>query len=153
MKVTDFSRVRDEIMGRLDSDSLPGDKLLEVVKLLREEVDHYDWVGFYVASPEDRELSLGPFSGAPTEHTEIVYGEGICGQAAERESTFIVDDVSDENNYLSCSPEVESEIVLPIFSNGDLVGELDIDSHQRGAFTDRDEEFLREVARLVSRLL
>ncbi len=151
--VVRLPRLRDNIDRVINSDSSDREKLETVVRLLHDGVDHYDWVGFYIASPAEKKLSLGPFSGAPTEHTDIGYGQGVCGQAAERKDTFIVADVSQENNYLSCSPEVRSEIVLPIFSNDELVGELDIDSHRVSAFTEEDEEFLDDVCRLVSGLL
>ena len=132
-------------------DSAPGEKLASVCELLRERVAHYDWVGFYLVDPErPRELVLGPYSGAATDHTRIPFGRGICGQAAEREETFVVQDVAAETNYLSCSPDVRSEIVLPIMRNGAIVGELDIDSHELAPFTDADRLFLESVCELVS---
>ena len=127
---------------------------MSVCNLLREEVPHYDWVGFYFRDPKNgSELVLAPFSGEPTEHTHIKFGEGICGQAAETENVFIVQDVSKETNYLSCSPDVRSEIVVPIFRNGEIVGELDIDSHGINPFTDEDREFLEWVCEKVAELL
>lgn len=82
----------------------------------------------------------------------IHFGEGICGQAAERKETFIVQDVSKETNYLSCSLKVKSEMVVPIFKNGKVVGELDIDSHTLSPFTSDDREFLENVCSIVSSL-
>jgi GAF domain-containing protein len=118
---------------------------------ITSRVEGYDWVGFYVVDPERPDtLTLGPYSGAPTEHVRIPFGSGICGQAAERLEVFLVDDVSTESNYLACSPDVRSEIVLPIFLNGALVGELDIDSHTPGLFSELDREALEAIARLVS---
>ncbi|MBE0520488.1 GAF domain-containing protein [Candidatus Bathyarchaeota archaeon] len=64
----------------------------------------------------------------------------------------MVQDVSKETNYLSCSPNVKSEIVIPIFKNGEIVGELDIDSHTPSPFTDEDREFLEKVCEMVSNL-
>jgi len=97
--------------------------------LLVENVPHYDWVGFYLVDKAKKELVLGPFVGEPTEHVRIPFGRGICGQAAERRTTFVVQDVSKEGNYLACSPKVKSEIVIPLFKGGEIIGELDIDSH------------------------
>jgi L-methionine (R)-S-oxide reductase len=130
------------------------EKLHAICALLEREVAHYDWVGFYLVDPAcERELVLGPFVGAPTEHTHIAFGQGICGQAADTEMTFVIQDVSQETNYLSCSPHVKSEIVIPIFKDGAVVGEIDIDSHALAPFTDADNVFLEQVAVLVTALL
>jgi len=136
--------------GELDKDG----KLKTICKLLRDNVPHYDWAGFYlVDKTRQNELILGPFEGEPTEHARIQFGKGICGQAAQLKRTFVVQDVSKETNYLSCNLNVKSEIVTPIFKNGKIVGELDIDSHTLSAFTHQDEVFLRKICRIVSRLL
>ncbi|MBD3285481.1 GAF domain-containing protein [candidate division WOR-3 bacterium] len=128
--------------------------LEEVCKILKDKVPHYDWVGFYLTDPNvERQLVLGPYSGAPTEHVRIGFGQGICGQAAETKKTFIVQDVSAETNYLACSPDVRSEIVLPLLHQGEVMGELDIDSHTTGAFSEEDRGFLLKVCYAVSRLL
>lgn len=129
-------------------------KLLAICARLEREVAHYDWVGFYLVDPSrERELVLGPFVGAPTEHTRIAFGQGICGQAADTEMTFVIQDVSQETNYLSCSPHVKSEIVVPIFKDGVVVGEIDIDSHALAPFSEADNAFLEQVAALVAPLL
>jgi GAF domain-containing protein len=100
-----------------------------------------------------RELVLGPFEGEPTEHVRIAFGKGICGQAASVKKTFVVQDVSKETNYLSCSSKVKSEIVIPIFRERKFVGELDVDSHVASPFTVKDEIFLTKIAKKVSALL
>ncbi|MFW3145371.1 MAG: GAF domain-containing protein [Thermoplasmatota archaeon] len=131
-----------------------GHKLERICTMLRKEIDHYDWVGFYIVeSGRERELILGPYSGEPTEHTRISFGQGICGQAADTGRLFLIQDVSRETNYLSCSPEVRSEIVLPIFRSGELAGELDIDSHQLEPFTETDEKLLGEICVMAAPLL
>ena len=99
-----------------------------------------------------KELILGPFEGAPTEHTRIPFGQGICGQVAEDKQTNIVQDVAQEDNYLSCSINVKSEIVVPIFKNETFIGEIDIDSCEIAPFTDEDEKFLEKVANMISKL-
>jgi len=146
-----LAKKADEIMK---SEHRKDGKLKEICKLLKDNVSYYDWVGFYVVNPKKRnELLLGPFEGQPTEHVRIPFGRGICGQAADLEKTFIVQDVSRETNYLSCNPNVRSEIVSPIFKKGEIVGELDIDSHVRCPFTDEDEVFLKRIGEIVSVLL
>ncbi len=146
---------REEILERVDEilerDGDTDSKLKDICRLLHTEMDGYDWVGFYLV--EDGELVLGPFVGESTEHTNIDFGEGICGQAAESEDTFVVGDVSEEDNYLSCSVKVQSEIVVPIFKNGEVVGEIDIDSHQREAFSEEDEKLLEDIAAKVEKIL
>lgn len=128
-------------------------KLQRICALLEAEVPHYDWVGFYLVDPAaPRELVLGPYVGAPTEHTRIPFGQGICGQAADTETTFIVQDVSQETNYLSCSPDVQSEIVLPIMKADKVIGELDIDSHALAPFTDVDRALLERICDQVATL-
>lgn len=129
------------------------EKLLAVCELLEGSVPHYQWVGFYLVDRSSgRELVLGPFVGQPTEHTRIAFGRGICGQAAERAATFVVQDISKEANYLACSPQVRSEIVVPIFKGGEIVGELDIDSHTLSPFTEEDREFLEGLCSIVAEL-
>jgi len=125
--------------------------LVELCELLRSAGLDYDWVGFYLVSPVEKDtLFLGPFSGEPTDHTVIPFGSGICGQAAAAEETFVVTDVVSESNYLACSSMVKSEAVIPLFAGGRLVGELDIDSHTSNAFKRIDMEFLTGIAELAS---
>lgn len=116
-------------------------------ELLRTEIPHYDWVGFYLLDLQDNVLILGPYSGASTEHTRIPVGKGICGQVAASGKTMIIQDVSSQDNYLSCSIDVQSEIVIPILKNGLFVAEIDIDSHAYAPFTPEDETFLTLIAK------
>lgn len=148
----------DEILGKagqiIDSELLTDEKLEQICIYLKENVPYYDWVGFYfVENEEKKQLVLGPFAGEPTEHTHIGFGEGICGQAADREENFVVQDVSEEDNYLSCSIDVKSEIVVPIFKDGKVVGEIDIDSHEIEPFTEKDEELLERIAEMTAEIL
>jgi L-methionine (R)-S-oxide reductase len=110
-------------------------------------------VGFYAVDMEQsKELVLSSFEGQPTEHIRILFGKGICGRAALLRKIFVVQDVSKESNYLSCSSKVKSEIVVPVFRNNEIVGELDIDSHLISPFTLDDEKFLTKIAEMVSEL-
>lgn len=126
------------------------DKLQALCQLLHSGVNWYDWVGFYLVDPNNpRILVLGPYVGDSTDHTRIPFGKGVCGQAAERQETLTVDDVSQESNYLSCSLKVRSEIVVPIIKEEKLVGLLDIDSHSTEAFNEEDKAFLEGVCNLL----
>ena len=121
------------------------DKLLKICQLLNENVEYYNWVGFYFANHETQTLHLGPYVGAETDHTVIPFGKGICGQVAVSNENFVVPDVAAQDNYIACSFTVKSEIVVPLFVNGINIGQIDIDSHVLDPFTKKDEEFLEFV--------
>jgi GAF domain-containing protein len=121
-----------------------------VVGVIAEELLHYNWTGFYMLDPEDAEtLVLGAFHGEPTPHVRIPVSEGICGAAVATGETVVVDDVNADPRYLSCSIRTKSEIVVPVYARGKVVGEIDIDSHAAAAFAEMDRAFLEAVARIV----
>lgn len=128
-------------------------RLTEVCDLLQAKVDTYDWVGFYFKNGDKRELILKAFAGEPTDHTIIPFGKGICGQVAESNQNFVVDDVAAQDNYIACSINVKSEVVIPLFVNGENIGQIDIDSHTKQAFSKEDEDFLTWVNDQVSQQL
>jgi len=132
--------------------TLRDEKLQKICFLLNENIDYYDWVGFYFRNGEKEELILGPYVGEKTDHTVIPFGKGICGQVAVSNETFIVPDVSAQDNYIACSMNVKSEIVVPIFVEGENIGQIDIDSELRDAFSEDDKNFLEfiniEIAKL-----
>lgn len=146
--------ILSEIQKTIDHPEKSRDEKLQYIcELLADYVEVFDWVGFYLVDPEsDRELVLGPYVGEETEHTRISFGKGICGQAAETNETFMVQDVSQEDNYLACSVEVQAEIVVPIKKGGKFVGELDIDSHTKDSLTDDHRELLEEICEIVAQL-
>ena len=124
------------------------------VHLIAQRLPYYNWVGFYMLdSADDSVLVLGPFHGAPTDHVRIPVTEGICGAAVAQGRTVIVDDVSSDPRYLSCSIETKSEIVVPIRVNGKIAGEIDIDSHDLSAFGAEDRSFLEECAEVIGEFL
>jgi len=126
--------------------------LSDVCNLLKNNVFHYDWVGFYILDKQNSLLILGPYCGKPTEHTTIPVGKGVCGQVAQSLQLKIVQDVTLENNYIACSLDVQSEIVVPVLKNSQFVAEIDIDSHSPAPFTIHDEKFLSAVCNLLSPL-
>ena len=134
----------------LASEASNGEKQQAVCRWLHDERPHYDWVGFYIARPAQKILKLGPYVGAPTEHTRIPYGRGICGQVADSEETLVIDDVGNQENYLACSMHVKSELVVPIFKDGCFVAELDIDSHTKSRFGAQEVQFLESVAKEIA---
>jgi L-methionine (R)-S-oxide reductase len=124
-----------------------------VVEALHDRFGHYDWVGIYWVDADARELVLGPWIGPEaTEHTRIPIGVGICGAAAESGQTEIIDDVNADPRYLACFASTRSEIVVPIFVEGQVIGEIDIDGSDPGAYDETDARFLEEVAALLAPL-
>ena len=128
-------------------------KLQQICDLLESEVSYYDWVGFYFKNGDKKELKLAQFTGEETEHTIIPFGKGICGQVAVSNKNFVVQDVSEQENYISCGWKVKSEIVIPIFVNNENIGQIDIDSHTPNIFSSKDEELLEFVCKKVAVLI
>ena len=137
----------------LKSNQQIAEKLQEVTNLLEMTISYYDWVGFYFKNGDKEELKLAQYTGEETEHTIIPFGKGICGQVALSNENFIVQDVSEQENYISCGWKVKSEIVIPIFVNGENIGQIDIDSHTVNPFTKEDEMLLEFVCVEVAQLL
>lgn len=143
-----------KILGIVKDESKSVDtRLGDICELLRNNVDHYDWVGFYFKNGDKEELKLGPYAGAPTNHTIIPFGKGICGQVAVSNQNFVVPDVAAQDNYIACSITVKAEIVVPLFVNGENVGQIDIDSNTPDPFTEEDERFLEFINRHVAEIL
>ena len=152
---TRIDEVRNEITHLADSASSAHELMRSMVKLLHHRMLKYNWVGFYMLEPgaEPPMLVLGAFEGAMTPHTRIPLNQGICGAAASSGQTVIVDDVNKDPRYLACSLETKSEIVVPVFAHGKVVGELDIDSHFPAAFTSEHRDFVQHCAMLVGKKL
>jgi len=141
-------QIKKDVLNIVNSSMGRQEKLQKIAELLDSVVPEFNWTGFYLSSEtEERMLELGPFVGEPTDHTRIPYGKGICGQAAETLDTFVVQDVSEADNYLACSVDVKSEIVVPIMKNGTFVGELDIDSHTKSGITDEHKILCEWICR------
>ncbi|WP_457609646.1 GAF domain-containing protein [Lutibacter sp.] len=136
----------------INGDDTVSYKLQSICNYLKQEINYYDWVGFYFKNGTKKELKLAEYSGEPTEHTIIPFGKGICGQVAISNKNFIVPDVKAQNNYISCGFKVKSEIVIPILVNGENIGQIDIDSHTVNPFTKNDELLLEFVCKKVANL-
>ena len=151
--------MKQELSQRLINDLENFDTISSVelqkslVQWLDEEVSYYNWTGFYFMNDEKQQLEIGPYVGAYTDHTVIPYGRGICGQVAVSGKTFEVPDVHAQDNYLACSLATKSEIVVPIYKGENLVGQIDIDSHELDPFTQEDHDLLEAVANFVAQRL
>lgn len=152
---TRIEEIREEISHVAHTVRDAQELMRAVVKLLHERMLKYNWVGFYMLEPGANPpmLALGAFEGAMTPHTRIPLNQGICGAAASSGQTVVVDDVSKDARYLACSLETKSEIVVPVFRNGKVVGELDVDSHFAGAFTLEHQHLVQHCAQLVGKKL
>ncbi len=151
-----ISTTAQEVIEKLDkvasSSRSTRELLTKIVEQLNELMLKYNWVGFYMLEEKpgvDPVLVLGPFVGAMTPHTRIALNQGICGAAASTGKTVVVDDVNSDSRYLACSLETKSEIVVPVFANGKVVGELDIDSHFPAAFAAEDQDICEYAAKLA----
>jgi GAF domain-containing protein len=149
-----FDQLKREATAILEDSTLETNPRLKAVcELLKNSVPYYDWVGFYFKNGNKEELKLGPYSGEPTDHTIIPFGKGICGQVAVSNKNFVVPDVKAQDNYIACSITVKSEIVVPLFVNGENIGQIDIDSNTIDPFTEDDERFLEYVNAKVAKIL
>lgn len=111
--------------------------------LLYQELPDVSWVGFYFLN--DKKLMLGPFQGKPA-CVSIDLGKGVCGTAASTGETLRIADVEAFDGHIACDPQARSEIVVPLFRNGELLGVLDIDSTSLDRFSVNDEEGVKLVA-------
>lgn len=149
-----FDKLRPQVEEILKSDKLSVDeRLTKVCELLESNIPYYDWVGFYFKNGNKEELKLKAFAGEPTDHEIIPFGRGICGQVAVSNKNFVVPDVKAQNNYIACSIHVKAEIVIPLFVNGENIGQIDIDSHTEDPFSHEDELFLEWVNKKVAEIL
>lgn len=151
MKLNDLKPQVDRIIAA--SSTTADEKLTAICELLQTNVAYYDWVGFYFKNGNKEELKLRSFAGEPTDHTIIPFGKGICGQVAVSNENFVVPDVQAQDNYIACSINVKAEVVIPLFVNGENIGQIDIDSHTPDPFTEEDEAFLEYINKQVATIL
>ncbi len=151
MTDTDRQQLLTAITSAIAASPNAGSAMTQAVRLLKDAIPYYTWVGIYLRDGD--ELVLGPFLGKPSPHTRIPLGSGICGAAATEKATIVVDDVNADSRYLACSIETRSEIVVPIMEDGDVLGEIDIDSDTPAAFGPADARLLERVAALLAESL
>ena len=147
--MSDYSGALEAVDRVVNRESEADEVLRQTVRILHDRFEHYSWVGIYLV--EEGDLVLGPWKGPQaTEHVCIPVGQGVCGAAAASGRTEVVDDVNADDRYLACFPSTRSEIVVPIHYEGQVVGEIDIDSDSPAAFGDDDRTLLERVAVLIS---
>jgi len=144
--------IKENIVSIVSSNKTTSLKQQAICDFLKNQISYYHWVGFYFKNGDKQELKLAEFTGEPTDHTIIPFGKGICGQVALSNKNFVVQDVSEQENYISCGWKVKSEIVIPIFVDGENIGQIDIDSHDSNPFSELDELLLEFVCAKVAEL-
>lgn len=153
-KIMSFEQLKPKISEIIFNNKQTVDeRLYSICQMLESNVPYYNWVGFYFRNGDKEELKLGPYVGEPTDHTIIPFGKGICGQVAVSNKNFVVPDVAAQDNYIACSITVKAEIVVPIFVQGENIGQIDIDSNTIDPFTEADERFLEFVCGEVASIL
>ena len=151
MTTIEFDKIKAEL---LKVAHLRGTDLQKwTVEVLDEQIQYYNWTGLYWMNDLKGQLELGAYVGEATDHTSIPYGKGICGQVAISGATFEVPDVHAQDNYLACSLATKSEIVVPIYLEEKLIGQIDIDSHELDPFTAEDHALLEWVAEFIAERL
>jgi GAF domain-containing protein len=113
--------------------------------LLYHSLPDLNWAGFYLQ--KDGELVLGPFQGQPA-CVRIAIGKGVCGTAAQQRQTILVDNVHEFPGHIACDGASNSEIVVPLIKDGQLIGVLDLDSPSRARFDDEDARGLNELVEM-----
>ena len=142
----DYEILNQEIKALIDGVPYEIANFANVSAALWQNLDNINWVGFYLM--EEGKLVLGPFQGKPA-CIEIPLGRGVCGTAAQEKRTVLVEDVHQFPGHIACDSASNSEIVVPIFKNGEIYGVLDIDSPYIARFTREDQRGLEEIVKIL----
>lgn len=141
-------QLAEAFVAELKDSGLAGGELRSMAMTKLAQIPDYDWCGVYRL--ESGKLVLDEYLGEPTEHKVIEIGAGVCGTAVAQNANQVVGDVSTLSNYLACSASTASEIVVLIRRNGEIIGQIDVDSHVHQAFDSSDESFLENVAEILA---
>lgn len=145
-KQSTYENVAKEIAAVIDGETNLVARMATVSNLLHHAFPHYFWTGFYVVDPEKPgELVVGPYQGT-LGCLRIPFGKGVCGTAAARGETVIVDDVHEFPGHIACDANSQSEIVVPVSDkSGKLIAVFDVDSDQLAMFDDIDKAALEAI--------
>ncbi|MBX3118196.1 MAG: GAF domain-containing protein [Fimbriimonadaceae bacterium] len=137
------------IVDAVKASSLTGSALRKFAMQQLDQLPTYNWSGIYRL--EGDTLVLDEYVGAETDHTRIPVGRGVCGTAVAERANQVIADVRELTNYLSCSVSTRSELVVLIYTpTGEILGQIDIDGHEVGAFDESDEKMLEEIASILA---
>ena len=146
-KIEKYKTVFEQIKAVVEDEDDVIANMANMSAMLHETFGFW-WTGFYRVDPESAQLVLGPFQG-PVACTRIAFGKGVCGTAWERRSTVVVPDVHQFPGHIACSSASNSEIVVPVFRDEEVVAVLDIDSTDFNTFDDTDKEWMEKIVALV----
>lgn len=149
-KQKDYELVIKQLRALLEGESNTIANLANASALLNQFLNEVNWVGFYLV--EDGELVLGPFQGLPA-CVRIPLGKGVCGTAAQNQKTERIEDVHAFPGHIACDAASQSEIVVPIVKDGQLLGVLDIDSPIKNRFDEIDQQYLEEFVKELTSFL
>ncbi|WP_044022510.1 GAF domain-containing protein [Bacillus sp. SG-1] len=141
-----YDLVIKQLHALLEGESNRIANLSNASALLNQFLDRINWVGFYLM--EDGELVLGPFQGLPA-CVRIAVGRGVCGSAVKDKKTYLVDDVHAFPGHIACDAASQSEIVVPMMKDGEVIGVLDIDSPEKSRFDETDKAKLEEFVQAL----
>ena len=150
VKTMNYEKLKKEIAALIDGVPYEIANLANISAALWQAMDRINWAGFYLM--EKGKLVLGPFQGKPA-CIEIPLGRGVCGTAAQEKRTVLVEDVHQFPGHIACDSASNSEIVVPIFKNGEIYGVLDIDSPYFARFIAEDQRELEEIVKILEESL
>lgn len=145
-KAEKYQDLLPQIKGLISDEKNLVANLANISAALKQSFNFW-WVGFYLV--EDNMLVLGPFQG-PVACTRIANGKGVCGTALAEKRTMLVPDVNQFPGHIACSADSKSEIVVPVISHGEVKMVLDIDSNRLNDFDQTDQQYLEQLADLIS---
>lgn len=145
-KEDNYELVKKQLKALVEDEKNQIANLSNASALLNQFLDRINWVGFYLM--DEKELVLGPFQGLPA-CVRIPVGRGVCGTAVQRKETILVEDVHQFPGHIACDAASQSEIVIPLVKNGEVIGVLDIDSPEKARFDEVDKQKLEEFIEVL----
>ena len=145
-----YEALYSAVCAHLDDEDDLIANLANIAAFIYHSLDKLNWAGFYII--KDGRLVLGPFNGKPA-CTRIALNKGVCGTAVTKKRVMVVPDVHQFPGHIACDGDTNSEIVLPLYKNGEVFGVLDIDSPVHSRFREIDEEWLIKIAKEISNFL
>ena len=140
--------IASKILNELNASTFSGFELRKFAMEQLDQLQDYNWSGIYRLEGET--LILDAYVGAATDHTHIPVGRGVCGTAVAEDKNQVITDVRELTNYLACSTQTRSEIVVLIRKGDTILGQIDIDGHRVAAFDSSDEQLLEDMAAILA---
>lgn len=148
-KELQYQQLLPQISSLISGETNVVSNMANIAAALKQTFDWW-WVGFYLV--EKNELVLGPFQG-PVACTRIGFGKGVCGTSWKEKQTILVPDVHKFPGHIACSSATNSEIVVPVIKNNEVIGVLDIDSEHLSHFDETDKIYLEQLCKTFSHIL